>query len=168
MAKAARATCDRCDRRVHNGAPYCKKCGRPTVWATHDQRVRWELHEYRDRVENNPMGVLYEPSPRRGTGSTPARVPLLFGRRAHREHAAPTVAVKPPGPVARAVDPVPAAERPQAQRLMPRPTRSKKDEEPLRDTPATVLAVRMLNERVSELDSTIQKLRKEIEILRRG
>ena len=62
MAKAARAICDRCEHRVHSGAPYCDNCGVPTAWATHDDRVAWELHQYRDKAEKAPMGVLYDPS----------------------------------------------------------------------------------------------------------
>jgi ribosomal protein S27AE len=176
MAKAARAVCDRCEQRLNSGTPYCGNCGHPTAWATHDDRVAWELHQYRDQSEKNPMGVLYDPSSVKTMVIEKPKSRKLFGRRT--AHRAPVVAPapKPAEPVAppilRAVEPVPVRELPErpkaAKPAAPRPKPAKIDKEPLRDTPATVLAVRMLNNRVAELDATIQKLQHEIEMLRRS
>lgn len=175
MAKAAKAVCDRCEYRLHSGAPYCGNCGVPTAWATHDDRVAWELHQYRDKVEKAPMGVLYDPSSVKTAVLEKPKPRKFFGRRAHRAPVVAAPAPKPAEPVAapvlRAVEPIPVRElppKPATKVIAPRPKSAKVDRQPLRDTPATVLALRMLNARVAELDATIQKLQHEIELLRRS
>lgn len=180
MAKAARAVCERCEHRVSEGRPYCGKCGRPTLWANHDDRVQWELANYRHKTQNVPLGVLYENTTAQTTllEKPKRRKPRLFARRNHKSsivlpqakpmRVQPPVAAAPPAPVLRAVDPAPMREIAPKPTAVARPARSKMDKEPLRDTPATVLAMRMLNARVAELDSTIQKLQHEIEMLRRS
>ena len=175
MAKAAKAVCDGCEHRLNSGAPYCGNCGQPTVWATHDDRVAWELHQYREKAERNPMGVLYEPSSMKTAVLEKPKSRKLFGRRARHEPVVvatpapkPVAAVAPP--VLRTVEPIPVRELPEKPKakVAPRPKPARMDKEQLRDTPATVLAMRMLNTRVAELDATIQKLQHEIELLRRS
>jgi hypothetical protein len=176
MAKAAKAICERCEHRIAAGSPFCDRCGQPTLWANHEDRVRWELAVYREKAEKNPMGVLYEPSTVQtavSDSAKPSRKPRLFGRKAQR---VPNVVAQPKpatpepaaAPVLRAVEPAPVRELPPTPKVVARPPHSKADKEPLRDTPATVLALRMLNARVAELDAMIQKLQHEIEILRRS
>ena len=176
MAKAARAVCERCEHRLHSGAPFCSKCGIPTAWASHDDRVAWELNQYREKAEKSPMGVLYEPSSvRTAVMDKPksSRRPRLFGRKSSHGTTIVVPEAAPPAPappVLRAVEPLPVQELPEKPkaRSVARPKPAKTDKEPLRDTPATMLAMRMLNARVAELDSTIQKMQHEIEMLRRG
>jgi hypothetical protein len=103
--------------------------------------------------------------------------------------AMPAPAAKPVAPVAKAVAPVagsvavapkpaprvrttPRTERPVPARkpalqpksdgLVSRVERAMNDNEALVDTPATVLAMRMLNQRVRELDEKIQRLEREL------
>ena len=54
MAKQARILCNRCEARLGDG-PYCPSCGYPTPWATHDERVEWELRQWSSHQE--PVGV---------------------------------------------------------------------------------------------------------------
>lgn len=171
MAKAARAVCERCEHRVDEGRPYCGKCGQPTLWANHDDRVQWELANYRHKTQTLPLGVLYENTQAQtAVLEKPKRKPRLFARRNHKTSIVIPEAkpVEPATPVLRSVEAAPVQEIAPKPKAVARPPRAKVDKEPLRDTPATVLAMRMLNARVAELDSTIQKLQHEIEMLRRS
>lgn len=45
MAKQAKLTCARCEARLDDGS-FCPSCGYPTPWATHDERVEYELRQW--------------------------------------------------------------------------------------------------------------------------
>src|SRR5690349_14198093 len=84
MAKAARFECDRCEQRLVGGAPFCKHCGYPTTWASHEDRTAWEVAQYRHKSANVPMGYAYQPAqPLAPTtrADKPRGISKLFGRR---------------------------------------------------------------------------------------
>jgi hypothetical protein len=49
MARAQKKIlCDICEMaRIDVGSPFCGSCGHPTQWASHDDRVEWELGQWR-------------------------------------------------------------------------------------------------------------------------
>jgi len=193
MAKPAKAICDRCENRITAGDPFCGTCGCPTSWANHDERTAWEVAQYRHKSANAPIGVAYDrPKPTIVIDKPKLTKRMgLFSRRSHApkllmpepKRVDPTIVLPPAEPVA-AEEPAPSAQAPAsapapilksvpdavtktpARPAVARPKPSKTDEEPLRDTPATVLAMRMLNARVAELDARIRELQSEVEALR--
>ena len=38
--------CTFCDEKLSNGQAFCGKCGQPTRWASHDERVLWDLGQW--------------------------------------------------------------------------------------------------------------------------
>ncbi len=190
MAKAAKVLCDRCESRITAGVSFCDRCGCPTQWASHQERVGWELTQWKSADRANAPG-----SPSKGNGSSRRWIPRSFGRKETAqpkltlvppnsqqpvEAPAPTPAVAPdpapavvvvpeptkpkPAPVRSTVKPItrqqPAKTGPQIDRRIEKGPR---DAEPLRDTPATVLAMRLLNARVAELDAKVQRLERALE-----
>ena len=51
MAKAMRVACDRCETKIRVGTPFCISCGIPTEWASHEQRVEWELTQWHQTAD---------------------------------------------------------------------------------------------------------------------
>lgn len=48
MARAQRILCQSCPTgRIDIGSPFCGACGYPTAWASHDDRVQWEVSQWR-------------------------------------------------------------------------------------------------------------------------
>lgn len=47
MPKTAKVLCLHCDKKMDAGEAFCAHCQHPTQWATHDERVKWELQNYR-------------------------------------------------------------------------------------------------------------------------
>jgi ribosomal protein S27AE len=48
MSRAQRVLCDFCSNgRIDVGEAFCAECGSPTVWASHDDRVQWEVGQWR-------------------------------------------------------------------------------------------------------------------------
>jgi ribosomal protein S27AE len=45
--KQASVLCVSCESPLRADSPFCPTCGRPTVWATHDERVGWEVRQWR-------------------------------------------------------------------------------------------------------------------------
>jgi hypothetical protein len=192
MAKAAKVLCDRCESRITVGVSFCDRCGCPTQWASHQERVSWELTQWQAADRTHAPG-----SPSKN-GSARRWIPRPFGRKdtAQRkltlvppkpqqgvEVSAPTPSTKPdPVPAVAAVpepptpDPKPATVRATvkpitraqptkaaAPKIEPRIEKGPRDTEPLRDTPATVMAMRLLNARVAELDARVQRLERALE-----
>lgn len=56
MSKKSNAPiCTRCETPLHAGSSFCSACGGPTPWATHDERVAWEVRQWRQsRVTAEP------------------------------------------------------------------------------------------------------------------
>lgn len=61
MPKALKkVACEICPTgRFDAGAPFCPQCGHPTTWATHDDRVAWEVDEW--RKTHGPAAVAPDP-----------------------------------------------------------------------------------------------------------
>jgi hypothetical protein len=67
--------CDSCESPLRVDSSFCPACGRPTRWATHDERVAWEVRQWRasrarDGGTTTTMMLVrteagYEPSPMR-------------------------------------------------------------------------------------------------------
>jgi hypothetical protein len=47
MPKTAKVLCTYCDKKMDVGTSFCPHCEHPSQWATHDERVSWELSNYR-------------------------------------------------------------------------------------------------------------------------
>ena len=65
VAKAAKAFCIHCGNRVREGEPFCGTCGRPTSWASHDDRVAWELAQWSHTSGRGGVHAPAPPQPRR-------------------------------------------------------------------------------------------------------
>jgi hypothetical protein len=172
MAKTARAVCGRCEHRVSIGDPFCGSCGYPSAWATHDERTAWEVAQYRHKTASVPIGLpLDRPKPTVVIGTPKTRRMGLFGRKAHAPQLlmSEPKRVELPEPILKSVpaepEPVaapPAKPAPQAK-TAPRVKARVRDAEPASDTPATVLAMRLLSARVAELDAKVQELQRQLE-----
>ena len=82
---------------------------------------------------------------------------------------APTIAAKtPPATLAPVTHEVHAPEAATVTRGSVTIERSPADDKPLTDAPATIMAVRLLNARVAELDEKIQRLERELDESRSG
>lgn len=194
MAKAAKVICDRCEARITAGISFCDRCGCPTQWASHQERVSWELTQWQSADRAHAPG-----SPSKGNGSARRWIPRPFGR---KDTAQPKLTLVPPKPPQRVeasapkpatepvsvpavvVAPEPPKHQPEpkpatvrtavkpigrtqvaktASKIEPRIEKGPRDAEPLRDTPATVMAMRLLNARVAELDAKVQRLERALE-----
>jgi hypothetical protein len=186
MAKAAKTLCDRCEARITAGISFCDRCGCPTQWASHKERVSWELSQWQAADRSHAPG-----SPSKGSGSTRRWIPRPFGRKGAAqpnltlvppklkqdvEASASTPATAPepvravvaaPEPPKLTSAPARAALKPIARAQSAKPTsriaKGPHDAEPLSDTPATVMAMRLLNARVAELDAKVQRLERALE-----
>jgi ribosomal protein S27AE len=45
--KQTNILCVSCESPLRADSPFCPSCGRPTAWATHDERVDWEVRQWR-------------------------------------------------------------------------------------------------------------------------
>jgi hypothetical protein len=75
MARKQQAVlCSSCDAPLRTESSYCPNCGRPTVWATHDERVAFEVRQWRaSRAQTDTAsGVMM--LVRTEEGYAPARV----------------------------------------------------------------------------------------------
>jgi len=48
--------CSHCEEKLSNGQAFCGKCGQPTRWATHDERVLWDLGQWESSRKNSNTG----------------------------------------------------------------------------------------------------------------
>lgn len=65
--------CDRCETPFRSATAFCPGCGGPTAWASHDERVQWEVRQWRasrTAADQNKQQVMlvrtetgYEPMP---------------------------------------------------------------------------------------------------------
>lgn len=90
MAKQARLLCTRCEGRLTEQA-FCPSCGYPTPWATHDERVEYELGQWSNH-QRDPVRVAARPA---------AHTPKTRERRWFRSRRS-TAAVPAPPPAAAA------------------------------------------------------------------
>jgi hypothetical protein len=148
VARGSKSICDRCDNRIRAGIEFCPSCGYPTQFATHDQRVTWELDQYRRKNMVAPVREAIDtrphaPSPRPSLQTSAA--PALSVVR--EERVEPSIA--PRGGMLK-----------RSLRTTARPA------EPDVDSPATMVAMRLLNARVEDLDAKVRELERELNELR--
>jgi hypothetical protein len=62
-----RQHCAFCEARLTEGAAFCKTCGHPTLWASHEEKIAWELEQY-ERMRPKTIDL-------RGAGETVAPRP---------------------------------------------------------------------------------------------
>jgi hypothetical protein len=160
MARKPRHLCSRCEQKISEGHAFCKACGYPTQWASHDEKVEWELAQY-ERARHDGAHTDFE---RMQTAPAPARRAAARSRPAPAPAAEPVISVKEfreqrAGDVAivrRADKPAPA--KPAA----PSPSRSPAPSLPEpSDTAVLVKVMRLLNARISELEARIAELESE-------
>lgn len=122
MLNGARVLCLYCDKKMEVGEAFCPTCAHPTEWATHDERVRWELQNYRTLLTRPIEGASGQPgSPRPVSLITPRTRPIQ--ERAH-ERIVPRAPAIPQHPVERPAQPRPliALTQPIAAPPAPAPT----------------------------------------------
>jgi hypothetical protein len=123
--KTDKILCDSCESPLAAGAAFCDSCGRPTRWATHDERAKWEVAQWRTK-NGGGNGSSGEAKENGGSAATPSaaqpaapvlaapvaerpgrrRFSSLFGR---RKASAPDPLRAPAVPAAKSVEPKPAA-----------------------------------------------------------
>ena len=47
--------CSRCETPFRTESPFCPACDAPTQWATHEDRVAWEVRQWRDSRSREPQ-----------------------------------------------------------------------------------------------------------------
>ena len=154
MAKSIKVLCEFCETKLTLGASFCEKCGRPTRWATHEERTTWEVWQWRRSERARARHPASAPQRRRFSAAVADESPARD--RSESSSAAVAVAVAPaperllvavPAPLT-ATTTVPSPEAVEAPSL----------DRAASDHP-TVLALRVLNQRVAELDGELRKLR---------
>jgi hypothetical protein len=143
VAKKARIRhlCTFCETRLREGEAFCEACGTPTVWASHEQKVAWELERY-----SKDRGKLIEEIPEK---PLPV-VPRVYSRRAAPQH-------EP----SRALRAIPTVEKPAAASPVRLPVRrqSLEVEMPSAEDQAMLFKiVRILNQRIADLEDRIEEL----------
>ena len=108
-----RYLCTFCEARLEEGRSFCAGCGSPTSWASHEEKVGWELQQYertRPRtidltaVETEPI-VVAKPHPL-ARPTAPRIVHPVRRREAPAPEPAPaSVDAAPPPPVQELPDP---------------------------------------------------------------
>ena len=71
--KQIAVVCESCESPLRSDSPFCSSCGKPTRWATHDERVAWEVRQWRESRQGTAAsrGTMmlvrteagYEPAP---------------------------------------------------------------------------------------------------------
>lgn len=192
MAKAAKVPCDRCESRIIAGLSYCPRCGYPTQWASHEERTRWEVSQWKTADHSkNEDGPSKSGQRRRGLPRPFARRPSpepdwhlsLVPTPSATSTESPSVLVADLAPAGSPSKPAPtpavnAPKAPAAPDVAieldkiaadPQPMIEAKagDEDPIRDMPRTMIAMRLLNARVAELHDRVQRLERELAESRR-
>jgi len=144
-----RYLCTFCEARLEEGCSFCAACGHPTSWATHEEKVRWELQQYersRSRtidlaaVETEPIVVAKQHPLARPT------TPRIVHPARRRE--SPVEAARDATVVATPVQPAPSVPRTEPIAELPDP-----------DDPTMLLKiVRVLNARVADMESRLAAL----------
>lgn len=132
-AKPPKVLCVRCERKLGSG-PYCPSCGYPAPWATHDERVNWELGEW-DRARAPGL----EAPPARRRRRRPAEE--LAQANGHRD--------APPRDLASG----------STREARATPHRAQLATKP--DGPVVLTVLRLLNARIAELEKRVAELERE-------
>jgi len=152
MARKARVRylCTYCEAKISEGTSFCGSCSHPTSWATHDEKVAWELRRYEQDRSKLIEAIPQTPTP---------VIPRVYTRRAAAAPRAPepvraahVKAERPSKPV-RTVERVSRPVRLPVTRVLP--------EVPLPDADDQALLfkiVRVLNQRIEELEQRVAQL----------
>lgn len=69
-----RYSCSSCESKVSTDEHFCRACGHPTTWATHEEKVGWELEQYararRQPIETVAVAPVSAIPPRRSSGGS--------------------------------------------------------------------------------------------------
>lgn len=63
MPKAQRVTCEHCESKMSAGASFCPSCAHPTPWCSYDERVQWEVLQYKRMREKSSEPKISSPAP---------------------------------------------------------------------------------------------------------
>jgi hypothetical protein len=150
MAKKARVRylCTYCEARIHEGTSFCGSCGRPTTWATHDEKVAWELSQYEsvrtkpiETIDSGPLPVIPRTYTRSAQRSAPARVTTTPTHAPSRPAATRTRSVDVAKPVRLPVQRTMEVELPDAE-----------------DAALLFKIVKILNQRITDLEKRVEEL----------
>jgi hypothetical protein len=77
MPRLKKVPCAHCDAKLVGGVSFCTNCEQPTIWASHEERTEWELHQWSQKRSSRPKrrvsAEIAEVTPiqsRRGAGPT--------------------------------------------------------------------------------------------------
>lgn len=70
--------CSHCDKRFIAGSSFCPHCGHPTIWATADERIRWEVDQWRSARGTRTMARAVEEG---GASSAAAQAAMAVDQR---------------------------------------------------------------------------------------
>lgn len=56
----SKALCFHCEQRMGVGEAFCPSCGRPSIWASHEDRVAWEVGQWR-AINGEQRTEVYTP-----------------------------------------------------------------------------------------------------------
>lgn len=133
MGRKPRHLCMRCGQKLPEGQSFCEHCGSPTVWASHDEKVEWELEQY----EIARLGTQHQEFEKMQTAPPPTR-------RRVKLRSAP-----------------PLSHSPEPKRAPSTPAPSSAPLPAANDAAVLVKVMRLLNERISELEARIAELESE-------
>src|SRR5260221_6381020 len=54
MSRLKKVPCAHCDAKLVSGVPFCTNCEQPTIWASHEERTEWELHQWNQKRSSRP------------------------------------------------------------------------------------------------------------------
>ena len=60
-ARAQKTMCSSCGGRIEAGESFCDHCGRPTAWASYEERIDWEVRQWRDARSRTGRAERIEP-----------------------------------------------------------------------------------------------------------
>jgi len=54
MPRLKKVPCAHCDAKLVGGVSFCTNCEQPTIWASHEERTEWELHQWSQKRSSRP------------------------------------------------------------------------------------------------------------------
>jgi len=77
MPRLKKVPCAHCDAKLVGGVSFCTNCEQPTIWASHEERTEWELHQWSQKRSSRPkrrvsveIAEVKAIQPRRAAGPT--------------------------------------------------------------------------------------------------
>src|SRR5688572_22054411 len=73
MARAPKTLCTQCDHKIAVGTAFCPNCEQPTLYATYDERVSWEVAQWKKmRAEPLAPAAKMQATPTRASRAAKA------------------------------------------------------------------------------------------------